>query len=137
MQPIHSSLTGKLGTYGYFRDSLAPDGFTLANWDYRKGYLDRQLDDKAMVFLRLPVDVKEGELDNPEALLELGTPFVLKHVYQTGVEENIGYSATPAAAPLMNQFQEPINKDAPLDRSWVEKAEAIVRDLEQRFDELK
>jgi hypothetical protein len=132
MQPIHSSLTGKQGTFGYFRDSLAPDGFTLANWDYRKGYLDRQLDDKAMVFLRLPVEVREGELDNPESLLELGTPFVLKHVYQTGVEENIGYT-NPVTSPLMNQFQEPIDKDAPVDQAWIEKAKSIVRELEERF----
>lgn len=132
MQPIHSSLTGKQGTFGYFRDSLAPDGFTLANWDYRKGYLDRQLDDKAMVFLRLPVEVREGELDNPESLLELGTPFVLKHAYQTGVEENIGYT-NPVTSPLMNQFQEPIDKDAPVDQAWIEKAKSIVRELEERF----
>jgi hypothetical protein len=132
MQPIHSSLTGKQGTFGYFRDSLAPDGFTLANWDYRKGYLDRQLDDKAMVFLRLPLEVREGELDNPDALLELGTPFVLKHVYQTGVEENIGYT-NPVTSPLMNQFQEPIDKDAPVDQAWIEKAKSIVRELEERF----
>ncbi|MFY0546170.1 YugN family protein [Brevibacillus sp. H7] len=134
MQPIHSSLTGKQGTYEYYREALAPDGFTLANWDYQNGYLDRQLDDKAMVFLRLPIEVRQGELDRPDSLIEFGTPFVLKHVYQTGVEENIGYSATPATAPLMNQFQEPINKDAPIESVWIEKAEAIVRELEQRFE---
>jgi len=133
MQPIHSSLTGKRGTFGYFRDALSPEGFTLANWDYRKGYLDCQMDDKAMVFLRVPVDVREGELDNPEALLELGTPFVLKHVYQTGVEENIGYYSSHYAAPLMNQFQEPIDKDAPVEQAWIDKATSIVRRLEERF----
>lgn len=132
MQPIHSSLTGKRGTLDYFRDALAPEGFTLANWDYHRGYLDCQLDDKAVVFLRLPVEVLEGELDNSDAFLELGTPFVLKHVYQTGVEENIGY-INPVTTPLLNQFQEPVNKDAPVEQTWIDKATTIVRRLEERF----
>jgi hypothetical protein len=131
MQQIHSSLTGVRGTYGYLRDSLAPDGFTLANWDYKEGFFDRQLDEKGMVYLRLPVKALEGDLDSLEAWLEIGTPFVLKHVYQTGVEEDIGYYT--AAAPLMNQFQEPLEKDAPIEQEWVKKAEAIVRQLEERY----
>lgn len=133
MQPIHTSLTGKEGTFGYFRDSLTPDGFTLANWDYGQGYFDRKLDDKAMVFLRIPFEVTEGELDHVDAQIQLGTPFVLKHIYQSGTEENIGYFSSQYAAPLVNQFQEPIDKDVPLDPSWVQKAETIVHELEQRY----
>ncbi len=132
MQPIDSSLTGTRGTFGYFRESLEPNGFTLANWDYHRGFFDRKLDDQGMVYLRLPVTVKEGELDSPDAWLELGTPFVLKHVYQTGVEEDIGYYV-PVASAAMNQFQEPADKDAPVEQVWMRKAEAIVRELEKRF----
>jgi len=57
---------------------------------------------------------------------------VLKHVYQTGVEEDIGYYS-PVASAAMNQFQEPVDKDAPVEQVWMRKAEAIVRELEKRF----
>ncbi|QQE73877.1 hypothetical protein KDJ56_18695 [Brevibacillus composti] len=133
MKTIQSSLAGTRGTYGYFREALEPDGFTLANWDYDQGYLDKKLDDQGMVYLRIPVQVQEGELDAADAWLEMGTPFVLKHVYQRDVEEDIGYYSAVASA-VMNQFQEPVDKDDAVEDHWVRKAEAIVRDLEIRFE---
>ncbi|USG64867.1 YugN-like family protein [Brevibacillus ruminantium] len=133
MKTIQSSLEGTRATYGYFRESLEPDGFTLSNWDYNGGFLDKKLDDEGMVYLRIPVQVQEGELDGADAWLEMGTPFVLKHVYQQDVEEDIGYiSAVGSAA--MNQFQEPVDKDGEVEDYWLRKAEAIIRDLENRFE---
>ncbi|RNB60285.1 YugN family protein [Brevibacillus gelatini] len=131
MKKIQSSLPGTKATFGYFRESLEPH-FTLANWDYEHGYFDRSLDDKNTVYLRIPVKVLQGELDSPDAWLELGEPFVLRHVYNTGVEEEIGYYA-PVASAVMNQFQEPLDKDAEIDPRWIRKAEAIVKELESRF----
>lgn len=133
MQEIESSLKGKEGFFGNIRDVLAPEGFSLANWDYHQGYLDRKLDDKGMVYLRLPIQVEEGNLDNTDALIQFGTPFVLKHVYQTGTEENIGYSIVPNVAALVNQFQEPVDKDAPVEEDWVEVAAQVVRGVEKLF----
>lgn len=132
MKTIPSSLTGTRGTFGYIREALQPD-FTLANWDYEHGYFDRKLDDRGMVYLRLPVKVLQGELDSADAWLEMGTPFVLKHVYQTGVEEDIGY-LEPVASAMMNQFQEPMDKDADLEQKWINKAQAIVKELERRLE---
>lgn len=132
MQTIQSSLPGTRGTYGFFREALEPDGFTLANWDYNAGYLDKKLDEAGMVFLRIPVRVQEGELDSEDAWLELGTPFVLKHVYREGIESDVGYYSAVASA-AMNQFQEPVDKDAAVDEHWMRKAEAMVRELERRF----
>lgn len=132
MKPIQSNLPGTRGTFGYFREAFQPE-FTLANWDYEQGFFDRKLDEQGMVFLRLPVKVLQGELDSADAWLELGTPFVLKHVYQTGVEEDIGYYA-PVASAMMNQFQEPLDKDAKVDQKWVNKAQAIVKELENRLE---
>jgi hypothetical protein len=33
----------------------------------------------------------------------------------------------------MNQFQEPLDKDAKVDSRWMRKAEAIVKELENRL----
>lgn len=132
MKPIKSSLQGTRGTFGYFREALHPH-FTLANWDYEQGFFDRTLDDQNMVFLRLPVKVLQGELDSPDAWLEIGEPFVLRHVYQTGVDDDIGYME-PLVSSVMNQFQEPVDKDAQIDSRWVRKAEAIVAELENRLE---
>ncbi|UFJ41196.1 YugN-like family protein [Brevibacillus humidisoli] len=135
MEQLNSTITGKQGSFGQIRDNLEPEGFTLANWDYDRGFFDRQLDDRAMVFLRLPIEVRHGHLDEGDAQIEFGTPFVLKHVYQTGVEENVGYQSSKVAAPLMNQFQEPIEKDAPLDEEWVQKAEMVLHRIEQKLEQ--
>ncbi|MBO8164569.1 MAG: hypothetical protein H0Z34_12720 [Brevibacillus sp.] len=136
MQMLHSTITGKEGVFGQIRELLADDGFTLANWDYDRGFLDRKLDDKGMVFLRLPLEVRHGHLDEADAQVQFGTPFVLKHVYQSGVEEHIGYEGSNVIAPLVNQFQEPVEKDAPLDDGWVEKAEAVLRRVERKLETL-
>ena len=127
-----SSLPGTRATYDYFRETLEPNGFVLANWDYEHGYLDKQLDDQGMVFLRIPVKVLQGELDSPDAWLEMGVPFVLKHVYRTGVEMNTGY-VEPLVSSLMNQFQEPLDKDDEVEERWIQQAELIVRQLEKIF----
>jgi len=123
----NSSLPGTRGTYGYFQGALQPD-FTLANWDYEHGYFDCMLDEQGMVYLRLPVKVLQGELDSPDAWLEMGTPFVIKHVYQTGVEQDL-VNASVATA-LVNQFQEPVDKDAQVEDRWMKQAEEVVNHVE-------
>lgn len=126
-----SNLPGTRATFGYFQESLQPD-FVLANWDYEHGYFDKQLDDQGFVYLRIPVKVLQGELDSPDAWLEMGVPFVLKHVYRTGVENNIGY-VEPVISAAMNQFQEPLDKDGQIEERWIKQAERIVRELDRRF----
>lgn len=133
MQPIESNIEGVQGTFGRFRQLLEPDGFALANWEYQYGFFDKKLDDRGMVFLRLPFEVSQGKLDNDDAWIRFGTPFVLKHVYQTGLDPDIGYGAGPNMSALVNQFQEPEDKDAPLEDVWVEHAREVVRRLEQRM----
>lgn len=135
MKTIQSSLRGIQGTFGQIRDSLAQDDFTLANWEYDGGYFDRKLDEhgQGMVFLRLPFDVMHGRLDDTDARIEFGTPFVLKHVYETGLDDDIGYATGPLVAPVANQFQEPVDKDAGVDERWVRQAGEILRLVEKRF----
>ncbi|RNB92373.1 hypothetical protein EDM56_01355 [Brevibacillus fluminis] len=133
MRKIPSSLTGKQGMFDTLREVLREDQFTLSNWEYEYGYFDKQLDMKAMVFLRLPIDTVSGELDDPAAVVQFGQPFVLKHVYQTGNDPDIGYASGPAIAASFNQFQEPQDKDAQVEDDYVEMAKQIVRRLEQKL----
>ncbi|MGD8191944.1 YugN family protein [Brevibacillus ginsengisoli] len=130
MQAVASSLEGKQGTYGDLMDQLESEGFVLANWEYDGGYFDRKLDDAGQVFLRLPIAVREGELDNREARVEFGRPFVLKHVYRTGNDPDIGYMGSQVIAPLMNQFQEPVDNDASIEPQWIAQAEEVLRLIE-------
>lgn len=136
MELLNSTIVGKRGSFGQIRDILAEDGFTLANWEYKRGFLDRQLDDRAMVFLRIPIEVRHGNLDEGDAQIELGTPFVFKHIYQTGIEENIGYQSSKVIAPLTNQFQEPIEKDASLEEAWIRTAETVLRMVERKLERI-
>lgn len=115
------------------REVLREDQFTLSNWEYEYGYFDKQLDEKAMVFLRLPIDTVSGQLDDPAAVVQFGKPFVLKHVYQTGSDPDIGFASGPAIAASFNQFQEPQDKDAQVEDDYVEMAKQIVRRLEQKL----
>ncbi|MGO0059210.1 YugN family protein [Brevibacillus fluminis] len=133
MRKIPSSLTGKQGMFDTLREVLREDQFTLSNWEYEYGFFDKQLDMKAMVFLRLPIDTVSGELDDPAAVVQFGHPFVLKHVYQTGNDPDIGYASGPAIAASFNQFQEPQDKDAEVEDDYVEMAKQIVRRLEQKL----
>lgn len=130
---IQSSLTGVQGTFGIIRDSLAQDDFSLANWEYDGGYFDRKLDEAGTVFLRLPFEVMQGKLDDADARIQFGTPFVLKHEYQTGLDQDIGYATGPLVAPVVNQFQEPVNKDAEVEEEWVQQAAGIVQMIERRL----
>jgi len=134
MQPIESKLTGQQKTFGMVREVLEADGFTLANnWEYDRGLFDCKLDDQGTVFLRLPFTVVHGKLDFPDTRIEFGTPFVLKHLYQEGIEKNIGYSIGPNVAAAINQFQEPVEKDAPVEAKWVEQAKMILGLVEQHL----
>lgn len=133
MRKIPSSLAGKQGIFDQLREVLGEDQFTLSNWEYEYGYFDKQLDLKSMVFLRLPIETVSGELDDPAAVVQFGNPFVLKHVYQTGNDPDIGYASGPALAASFNQFQEPQDKDAEVEDEYVEMAKQIVRRLEQKL----
>lgn len=133
MRQLTSSLTGRQGVFDPWREALRAENFNLANWDYDYGYFDRQLDEKATVFLRLPIEVVEGQLDDADAIVRVGVPFVLKHLYQTGNDPDIGYASGPVAAAMVNQFQEPSDKDAPVEDGYIDRAESILRTVEQRL----
>lgn len=134
MKPIQSALDNRLYAYDQVWEQLGRQRFTLGgNWDYDKGCFDRALDDKNQVWLRLPFTVAVGILEGPEIAhpgmqIQLGTPFVLNHLYQEGNDDE----AVPRTlGALVDQFQKPADPDASVDDVWVDKARAIWREVEQ------
>jgi hypothetical protein len=135
MIAITSKLENHVEEFVNLNDYLGKFEFTLGgNWDYDHGYFDRYLDEAHQVWLRIPFQVTSGTMDgitdDSDAVVKLGTPFVLKHIYNEGLD--------PEAVPnvygsLINQFQEPLDKDATVETHWVKQAELILQEIEQNF----
>jgi hypothetical protein len=133
--PILSNLEDHVEGFANLNNFFEEWEFTLGgNWDYEHGYFDRFLDEAHMVWLRIPFQVTSGTMDGDsdasDAIVKLGTPFVLKHIYNDGLD--------PEAVPnvyggLINQFQEPIEKDADIEAHWVEQAKHILQAVERNI----
>jgi hypothetical protein len=134
---VKSALERKTGRFDKFRETLERFQFKLGgNWDYDHGYFDRALDGEAQkVWLRIPFVVTRGQLrgeetPHPYTAVEIGEPFVLRHVYNEGTDAE----AEPRiVGAFTNQFQEPSDPDAEVGEQWVEKAESVLREVEQAF----
>ena len=135
MIPLHSELEGKVMEYPAARRELERLGFVLGgNWDYDRGSFDRPLDDRRQVWIRLPFGVVSGELDGEAELqdtkIRFGTPYVLRHVYEEGLDEDIPFGS----GGMFNQFQDPADPDAPLSSHWREMAEIVLGEAERRLE---
>ncbi|WP_248930268.1 YugN family protein [Paenibacillus hamazuiensis] len=132
MEQLQSGLAGKEESFDAARDYLSGYGFTLGgNWTYENGCFDCSLDEAQKVWLRIPFQTTSGEVDgNAErtgATILLGQPFVLNHVYNEGLD------AEAHGAGMLNQFQEPVDKDAPVGDEWVSKARQLLKEVEQNW----
>lgn len=135
MIPLDSSIINREEGFDQARHYLHKFDFTLGgNWDYDHGYFDRSLDEANKVWLRIPFNVTHGALDGDtdatNAIVRFGTPFVLKHIYNEGLDKEAQISTYGA---LVNQFQEPVDKDAPVEDEWVSKAKEILRKVEKEW----
>ncbi len=125
-----TSIVGQEATFGVCSDVFGRHQFHLGgNWDYDHGSFDRILaeDGEATIYVRVPFDVTEGELDAPEARIVFGTPYVIKHVAQADTTLN----TEGLDSGLLNQFQKPADPDAPLDEQWVEEGRRVVEAVAQ------
>lgn len=132
MVPLESTLIGRKEAFDQVREFLNTKEFSLGgNWDYEHGYFDRYLDEAHKVWLRIPFQVTHGELDgNMEetaAVIQIGSPFVLKHVYNEGTDKN---ARAGFVTSLVNQFQDPLDKDASVEKEWVSQAQSILKEVE-------
>ncbi|MBB6731156.1 YugN family protein [Cohnella zeiphila] len=132
MIPLHSRLTSSVRDYRPVRDALTERGFALGGaWDYDNGSFDCALDEENKVWLRLPFQVTDGHLDgeSPEAdaQIRFGSPFVLKHLYNEGLDAE----AQPRTmGALFDQFQDPVDADAEIEPQWVDKARRRLQEAE-------
>lgn len=136
MIELNSALSGVRLEKRAAEDFLMSRGFTIGGgWDYDHGYFDFVFTKKPHYdVLRIPVSVKRGDFEQPSALLEIGVPLVLRHKYQSGIEEErdtvLGFGAGP-----LNQFQNPVEKDADVDRQLVDSGKQLIGLLEQDYKE--
>jgi hypothetical protein len=133
MIPLQSELVNQEEAFDQVRSYLHEFEFALGgNWDYEHGYFDRYLDEAHKVWLRLPFQVTHGALDgdseSTDAIVCLGTPFVLKHIYNEGLDME---AHIHTFGGLTDQFQEPIDKDAPIEEKWVVEAQALLSKVDQ------
>lgn len=133
--PLKSHLEGQELPLTEVQDTLEKTGYTLGgNWDYDHGCFDYGLDQEHKVWLRVPFEVTVGKLDSErtaqDTLIRFGSPYVLKHLYNDGLDkeaEPMTYRA------LIDQFQAPVDPDAALEPHWVEQAKTALSQAEKQL----
>lgn len=136
MVPLHSPLESREEAFVNMSRSLAEHNFTLGgNWDYDHGCFDRNLDEAQKVWIRIPFQVTHGTFDGDspqsDAVIQLGQPYVLKHLYKQDVDDS--EAGANVVGALVNQFQEPEDKDAEIETHWVEQAKQVLREVESKL----
>lgn len=132
MQSIPSSLTSQEQEFVIVQNGLSEHGFSLGgNWDYDHGSFDCALDEAHKVWLRLPFDVTNGNLDSEtqenDAKIRFGEPYVLKHIYNEGVDKE----AQPGVfGAVISQFSDPVDPDAKIESHWIDEAKRKLREVE-------
>ncbi|GLO64675.1 MULTISPECIES: YugN family protein [Oceanobacillus] len=136
MIQLETDIEGKQAYFGKLQGGLKELGFGLSgSWQYDEGYFDGILSREGAetIYLRLPFHVISGELDNDHALLEFDTPFLIKHVVNTGLEKE---GSDLATATGLSQFQKPVDADGEIDdRSyWQKNGEHAVQQIINHID---
>lgn len=130
--PIQSNLEGH--TYALFKleETLKPLGYSIGgNWDYDKGCFDYKIDEEdGYQFLRLPFTAIDGELDVPGVVVRLDTPYILSHVYQDELDNQVN---TLAGTSGLDQFAEPKDADGTIKQKYIDIGKVLVKELESRL----
>ncbi|WP_085522903.1 YugN family protein [Tuberibacillus sp. Marseille-P3662] len=131
MKVIESELNGQVLPLIELENILKPMGYAIGgNWDYDHGSFDYKIDDEgSYVFLRLPFEAVEGELDRDGCVVRLGEPFLLHHKYRTDNEQTDVDIGSLSAS--VNQFQTPLEKDAEMSDEFVDIGKDYVQKVEQ------
>ena len=135
MIPLESKLESSEKEFTEVKSMLEEQQFALGgDWNYDHGYFDRYLDEEHMVWLRMPFSVINGSIDDTtqdlDAKIMLGQPFVLKHVYNEGLDKE---AHMKTIGSLMDQFQEPVDADAEVESKWVNQAKKVLVEVEERL----
>ncbi|GBG06533.1 hypothetical protein PAT3040_01060 [Paenibacillus agaridevorans] len=132
MIPISSTVEGQEKKFTEIQALLTDRQFTLGgNWDYDHGSFDRALDGENKVWLRIPFQVIDGNIDSElsenNAQIQFQQPYVLRHLYNEG---NDPEASVRVVGAVFDQFQSPIDPDADIEPRWVERGEAVMREVE-------
>ncbi|MBD2845756.1 hypothetical protein IDH44_11190 [Paenibacillus sp. IB182496] len=135
MIPLSSKLESREQEFSEVKQMLERHRFALGgSWDYKNGSFDRPLDEAQKVWLRLPFAVTNGNLDGEasenDAKIQFYQPFVLRHLYNEGVD---GEAQPRVLGSLIDQFQSPVDPDASVSAHWVAQAEQTLREVENLF----
>lgn len=131
MLKIETNLEGQTSYFGLVRDCICDIGYHLGgNWDYHKGCFDHVLcrEEGETIYVRIPFIVRDGELDDYDALITFQQPYIIKHVVHVGLDSD---EASLLDATGFSQFQAPIDKDGEIiDKNrWMHAGEVAVQEL--------
>lgn len=131
MLKLQSELEGQVASFGVVSNCIRDLGYQLGgNWDYDNGCFDHTLcrEEGVTIYIRIPFFVTHGELDNFNATIKFGTPYVIKHVVHVGLDRE-GSSLLDATG--FSQFQQPIDTDGKIiDKNrWIHAGEEAVKKL--------
>lgn len=132
---LDTAIEGKQMAFGYAKHMLKQVGLELSgSWEYDRGIFDGIMHREGgeTIYMRVPFQVIEGELDRDDAWIEFLKPFIIKHVVHLGLDKD---SHSLLEATGLSQFQKPLDKDGYIhDKSkWQEFGEEIVGDLLDRL----
>ena len=125
---LNSQIVGQQATFGQIQNMCKHHGYCLAGtWEYDRGHYDAILwrDGGETIYVRIPFNVINGELDRADAQLEFETPYIIKHVVNIGLDRDENSIATVLG---FNQFQKPLDTDGHIDNKdkWIEAGEQAV-----------
>ncbi|WP_053361427.1 YugN family protein [Bacillus sp. FJAT-27251] len=131
MIKLETELEGKGARYTDIVDAFESHGFNVGgNWDYDHGMFDKTLadEDGETIYLRVPFDVAEGNLDDNDARVVFGTPFVVNHIADTDIDQEDSAVLTTTG---MEQFKSPVDKDGPIQKKskWAVEGEREIAEL--------
>jgi hypothetical protein len=135
MIPIESPIEGKQETFQAISQKLEAEDFHLGGgYTYEHGYFDKALDWEEeqgnRYFLRIPVFQVTGDIGDPDTLVRLGKPFVIKHEFRTD-ESNDPAADAGVFSGLVDQFTTPIPaEDHPIDPKWINRATDLLHQIE-------
>lgn len=139
MLKLQTGIEGKKGYFGDVQKIFKDNGFTFcSNFEYDHGKFDTVLcrEGGETIYIRIPFDVLQGELDHRSAYIQFGQPYVIKHVINLGLDWDESSLLTTTG---FNQFQEPVDKDGKIvDKSrWEEAGEQQVQQVLHSMNALK
>jgi len=76
--------------------------------------------------------VKSGDFEQPSAKLECGIPFLLRHCYQFGLDDEKD-ALFGIGGGLLNQFQKPKDPDAPISEKLVVQGVELLKVIDSRL----